>query len=113
VPIVEAFGAGCPVIAYDSSNIPFISGGLAELIPTGDIAGLASAMRRAIDAHRAARSGRAPLLITTDDGAVPEEEWRPAALELTRTLTRSHDEGFVAMVEELLDHSRSYGAIPA
>jgi glycosyltransferase involved in cell wall biosynthesis len=113
VPIVEAFGAGCPVIAYDSSNIPFISGGLADLVPTGDISSLASAMKRAVDAHRAARSGRSPLLIGTQNRTIPEEEWRVAARERTFALTRSHDEGFLAMVEQLLGRSRSDLTVPA
>jgi glycosyltransferase involved in cell wall biosynthesis len=112
VPIVEAFGAACPVIAYDNSNVPFISGGLADLVPTGDISSLASAMKRAIEAHRTARSGRGSLLITTEEGAIPEEEWRPAALERIETLTRSHDQGFVAMVEELLERGRSRKVVP-
>lgn len=37
VPIVEAIASGCRVVSYDNSNIPAISGGFAELAPTGDI----------------------------------------------------------------------------
>ena len=46
VPIVEAFLAGCQVIAYDNSNVPFVGGGLAHLVPTGDIEGLAATLVR-------------------------------------------------------------------
>lgn len=35
VPIVEAISSGCRVVAYDNSNVPSISRGLAELVPTG------------------------------------------------------------------------------
>lgn len=45
VPIVEAMASGCKVIAYDNSNTPAISGGLAALTPTGDVAQLALAMK--------------------------------------------------------------------
>lgn len=50
VPILEALASGCRVISYDNSNIPHISGGLATLVPSGDTAQLAAAMRDAADA---------------------------------------------------------------
>ena len=57
VPIIEALASGCRVVAYDNSNTPSISGGLATLIPTGDVALLAQAMQDII-------------------GEVSEEAWR-------------------------------------
>lgn len=47
VPILEALASGCKVIAYDNSNTPAVSGGLATLVPTGDTAALGNAMREA------------------------------------------------------------------
>ena len=44
VPILEALASGCQVIAYDNSNTPAVSGGLATLVPTGDIDALADAL---------------------------------------------------------------------
>jgi glycosyltransferase involved in cell wall biosynthesis len=44
VPILEALASGCCVVAYDNSNTPAISGGLANLVPTGDVGRLASAI---------------------------------------------------------------------
>ena len=44
VPIVEALASGCRVITYDNSNTPFVSGGLAALVPTGDRDALAAAL---------------------------------------------------------------------
>jgi len=41
VPIVEAIASGCRVIAYDNSNVPAISRGLSELVPTGAVASYA------------------------------------------------------------------------
>jgi glycosyltransferase involved in cell wall biosynthesis len=52
VPIVEAISSGCRVVVYDNSNTPAISQGLAELVPTGDVAALAQALRRLIDEFR-------------------------------------------------------------
>ncbi|RLA18415.1 MAG: hypothetical protein DRQ62_13615 [Gammaproteobacteria bacterium] len=40
VPILEAIAAGCQVIAYNNSNTPAISGGLATLVNTGDVPAL-------------------------------------------------------------------------
>lgn len=44
VPILEALASGCQVIAYDNSNTPAVSGGLATLVPTGDRIALGEAM---------------------------------------------------------------------
>lgn len=52
VPILEAFASGCRVIAYENSNTPAISGGLATLVPTGDVGLLAEAIAAAAAASR-------------------------------------------------------------
>jgi glycosyltransferase involved in cell wall biosynthesis len=44
VPILEALANGCRIIAYENSNTPFISGGLGQLVPTGDVKALADAI---------------------------------------------------------------------
>jgi glycosyltransferase involved in cell wall biosynthesis len=44
IPILEAFACGCRVIVYENSNTPFISGGLARLVSTGDVNALADAI---------------------------------------------------------------------
>ncbi|MBH1970626.1 glycosyltransferase [Moraxellaceae bacterium AER2_44_116] len=44
VPVLEALASGCQVVIYDNSNTPAISGGLAILVPTGDILQLADAI---------------------------------------------------------------------
>ncbi len=48
VPIVEALSSGCKVIAYKNSNTPMISGGLATLTPTGNVALLSDAIIESI-----------------------------------------------------------------
>lgn len=42
IPILEALANGCKVITYDNSNTPSVSGGLAKLVPTGNIEALKS-----------------------------------------------------------------------
>lgn len=49
VPILEALASGCQVVSYDNSNIPAIAGGLARLVPTGDVTALGHAMSEAVD----------------------------------------------------------------
>lgn len=48
VPILEALGSGCRVIAYDNSNTPAISGGFARLTPTGDVDELSFALAEVV-----------------------------------------------------------------
>lgn len=49
VPILEALASGCQVVAYENSNIPAIAGGLARLVPSGEVAALAQAVEAAVD----------------------------------------------------------------
>jgi glycosyltransferase involved in cell wall biosynthesis len=48
VPILEALASGCKVVAYENSNTPAISGGLARLTPTGDVGSLTRAIAAAV-----------------------------------------------------------------
>ncbi len=48
VPILEALAYGCRVVTYDNSNLPNICGGLATLVPTGDVPALSRAIAREI-----------------------------------------------------------------
>ncbi len=48
VPIVEAMASGCKVVTYDNSNTPAISGGPAQLVPTGNVAEFAGALGNAM-----------------------------------------------------------------
>ncbi len=112
VPIVEAYLAGCPVIAYDNTNIPYVSGGLAHLVATGDVAALAKAMQGAIDDLRAARQHGGDYRVSTATGAIAERQWRERVRKEIWGLRVAHDEGFVALVQKLLQ-SRSQPLVPA
>jgi glycosyltransferase involved in cell wall biosynthesis len=69
VPVVEAYAAGCQVVAYDAGNLPHVVDGAGQVVPTGDVAALAAAMERVI---ASAGSGQVPVT----GGAVTESEWR-------------------------------------
>lgn len=44
----EALRAGCPVVAFDVGGVGELAGGAAVLVPGGDVAGLAAAIRRVL-----------------------------------------------------------------
>lgn len=46
LPALEALACGCPVVAYASGAVPEVTGGLAQIVPTGDVAMLAAGIRR-------------------------------------------------------------------
>jgi glycosyltransferase involved in cell wall biosynthesis len=49
LPVVEAMARGCPVVCSDAACLPEVSGGAAELVPVGDVAGLADALASVLD----------------------------------------------------------------
>jgi glycosyltransferase involved in cell wall biosynthesis len=69
MPVLEAFHAGCQVVTSDAGNLPVIVGGLGQVVGTGDVEGLARALRRAIAA------ARAPRLVPTANGDLELAEW--------------------------------------
>lgn len=76
VPIVEALAANCYVVAYDSSNIPFVLAGLGTLVPTGDIASLAAALEKLMDCIDLARTSGIPVVVPTEQGDIEAGDWR-------------------------------------
>lgn len=50
MPVIEAMTMGCPVISYDNSSIPEISGTAAALVKTGDYVEVAHALSELKDA---------------------------------------------------------------
>ena len=79
MPVVEAYAAGCYVIAYDSTNLPNVVGGLGTLVPTGDVEALADALAGYVDAVHAARRRGAELpALPLGPAAMPAGEWQRA-----------------------------------
>jgi alpha-1,3-rhamnosyl/mannosyltransferase len=52
LPVLEAFAAGCPVIASDLPALREVAGALASFFPAGDVEALADAMRATAGAPR-------------------------------------------------------------
>jgi glycosyltransferase involved in cell wall biosynthesis len=108
VPVIEALSAGCQVVAYDSSNLPFVVGGLGALVPTGDVAALAATVADVADRIRAAREGRRPVRVLTARGDLDEAEWRRrVAAHLRRHSHQAFEESFT----ELLSRSMGYSPV--
>ena len=87
VPVIEAYTAKCPVIAYDAANLPYQVAGLGRLVPAGNVAALAEAIREHIAALREARRSGQPLLLPLQDRLVNEREWRAAVDNYLELLT--------------------------
>jgi glycosyltransferase involved in cell wall biosynthesis len=100
LPVLEAFHARCQVIAYDAGNLPTIVAGLGQLVETGDVRGLARAMRRAILAVREARNGGKSHGIPVTHGDVDPTEWAAAVAE---HVERHSHEGYVREFLAILD----------
>jgi glycosyltransferase involved in cell wall biosynthesis len=78
LPVLEAFHAGCQVVAYDSGNLTTIVAGLGQIVPTGDVPGLAWALQRAIAGVRSLAGGPTSSLIPTSNDELNLAEWRAA-----------------------------------
>jgi glycosyltransferase involved in cell wall biosynthesis len=78
LPVLEAFHAGCQVVAYDSGNLPTIVAGLGQVVPTGDVPSLGRALQRAIAGVRSLAAGPASSLIPTSTDELNVAEWRAA-----------------------------------
>jgi glycosyltransferase involved in cell wall biosynthesis len=58
LPVAEAMGRGCPVVVSDTPALVEVAGGAGDVVPGGDVDGLAAALAALVDdpAHRAARA---------------------------------------------------------
>jgi glycosyltransferase involved in cell wall biosynthesis len=80
VPVLEGYASGCQLVAYNSGNLPYIVGGLGQVVPVGDVGALCEAMSRAVEAARSLhQSGDA--LVPVDVGQVPAGVWRARVRE--------------------------------
>ncbi len=76
VPVIEALAAGCQVVSYDSSNLPFTVDGLGLLVPTGDVAALTAALDAGIERLNRARTKNEPMMVATGQGEIEHAAWR-------------------------------------
>lgn len=76
MPVVEALGRGCFVIGYAAGNTPFITHGFGNLVPAGDVEGLAACMERFV---RAVQAEDDPAIPTDGHGVLRASEFRARA----------------------------------
>jgi len=112
VPVIEALAAGCQVVAYDSSNLPFVLGGLGALVPTGDVAALAATLADVSQRIRAARQGQRPVRVLTTGGELDEAEWlHRVAAHLRRHSHRAFEDSFAELLIRLIGDASPVGKV--
>jgi glycosyltransferase involved in cell wall biosynthesis len=89
LPVLEALSAGCHVIAYDSTNLPHITGGLGVLVPTGDVSALAAGIVEYVRRVQAARLGGAATIVT-EHGEMSQQEWQLAVARHLESYSMTH-----------------------
>ena len=112
VPVVEAYGFGRFVVAYDAGNVPNVAGGLGRLVPTGDLGALEAAVAGFVDAVALARTGGG-LELPTTRGPMAEDQWRQAVRSHLEDYSAANFERrFLTLVRQLAAES-SRGVPPA
>jgi len=102
VPVIEAYGFGRFVIAYDAGNLPTIVAGRGLVVPTGDVDALEEAVRRLADALERSRSG-APLVLPTMRGELGADDWDAAVRSHLRGYSAANFERrFLGVMSELI-----------
>jgi len=106
VPVVEAYGFGRFVIAYDAGNLSFVMGGLGALVPTGDVDALTTAVATFADGVRVARGGGS-LTLPTESGDLSEAKWLAGVNRHLEGYGWSRfEEGFVSILRDLIGVGR-------
>ncbi|HTV30879.1 MAG TPA: glycosyltransferase family 4 protein [Xanthobacteraceae bacterium] len=103
LPVLEAFAAGCHVIAYAAGNLPAIVGQYGHLVRTGDLERLACALSDCILERRAAiAEGREPTF-RTGLGRISERRRRYEVRRYAAAFSESaYAEGFLMEMAEAL-----------
>ncbi len=106
VPVIEAYGFGRFVIAYDEGNIPNVVGGLGLTVPVGDVGALETAVQEFAGALDRDRSNK--LVLSTDHGDLGFSAWRAAARRhLADYSPADFEQKFVCLLGELAKLSPS------
>ncbi len=101
LPVIESMAAGCYVIAYDAGNLPNIVGGLATLVPTGDVSALAEAIRSYVTTVQTARESGETLWLPVGERRLSEDRWREAvAAHVEQYSPQAYRRGFLDMLAE-------------
>ncbi len=102
VPVIEAYTAGCQVVAYDAGNLPNIVGGLGQVVTTGDVHALTNAASAVVGALGRSRSEGTPLIVPTSSGGLAEAQWRAAVSAHTAAYSApAYEREFLRLFAEL------------
>jgi glycosyltransferase involved in cell wall biosynthesis len=102
LPVLEAYQAGCQVVAYDAANLPAIVGSIGQLVQTGDVEGLARAIGRAIAAVHESRDPLKLARVPTREGDLALADWsRAVSIHLERHSRESYRESFLGILQKL------------
>ena len=103
VPIIEALGKACRVIAYDNSNVPSVCGGQGHLVETGSVGALARALNQECE--------RVSSLVWRGTGAGSYREYRERVLAYCRNyLPEAVDNAFLGTIDRILFRAASHSA---
>jgi glycosyltransferase involved in cell wall biosynthesis len=101
LPILEAFHAGCQVVAFDAANLPFIVGGLGQVVETGNVSALAQAMQLAMGSVRASKHPER-CLVPTAAGELPLADWVCAVgAHLEQHSRERYNKAFLSLLDRI------------
>jgi glycosyltransferase involved in cell wall biosynthesis len=110
LPVIEAYQAGCQVVAYDAGNLPNVVGHLGQLVPTGDLDALAVAIARAVDAASSERRSRRDAHIPTSAGSMTRSEWQAAVDRHLEGFSKAtYEDGVLALLGRALSGAPALG----
>jgi glycosyltransferase involved in cell wall biosynthesis len=101
IPVIEAFGAGCYVIACDGGNLPYLAGDLGTVVAAGNIGALSDAIA---DFARRVAQPAAERRYSTVHGELAVKTYEEEAVRYASRYTsyKAFSDKFVATVERLL-----------
>lgn len=102
VPVLEAFAAGCHVIAYDAGNLPNIVGVHGLVLRTGDVDALRDALIVEFRERAAASAEDREPIVATALGPIEERKRRDAARRYVADYSEgAFRESFISTLEWL------------
>jgi glycosyltransferase involved in cell wall biosynthesis len=102
LPVLEALHAGCQIVGSDAGNLPELVGDVGQVVPTGDVAQLSRAMKRAIEAVRGVADGSRDVEIPVTRDVIEFSEWRErVATHLERHSRRQYEETLLTILGEV------------
>jgi glycosyltransferase involved in cell wall biosynthesis len=101
IPVIEALGAGCYVIACDGGNLPYLAGDLGTVVAAGDVGALSAAIA---DFTRRVAQPAAERRYRTTHGELPVKTYEDEAVRYASRYTsyKAFSHKFLVIVEGLV-----------